>query len=266
VAIEASTASIGEMAGGIESTSERVGGLTKRVNNLKLAAREGAGAIGTATAEVAEAERQSEKLLELNDLITEVASRTNLLAMNAAIEAAHAGQAGRGFAVVADEIRRLAEESSDKAKQTAGELKGIKLCIDRIVEASRSAEAAFARIDESVSLTDAGLIEISTDMGGQRARAAEALRALDAIREATASIKAGSGEMGTGGELALAEMRSLLSLSASLEEGVGAIARESEAISAQAASAATAARLNAEGAEALRAEFSPYRTEAQPSS
>jgi len=263
--IEDSSASIAAMAGGIESTTERVGELAQRVARLKLASQEGGEAMALASAEVAEAARQSEKLLELNDLITEVASRTNLLAMNAAIEAAHAGEAGRGFAVVADEIRRLAEESSQRSKQSAAELKSIGLCIDRIVEASRLAGTAFEGIGESVSLTDSGLTAISSDMAGQKAGAGGVLRGLDAMREATAGIKIGSAEMKSGGELALAEMRSILGLTISLEEGIGAIARESDAISSQAAAAAASARLNALGAAALRAGLSPYRTEAADS-
>jgi methyl-accepting chemotaxis protein len=260
-AIEGSSVSIGAMAGGIESTTGRVLDLSGRVARLKEAAQEGGEAIGLATAEVAEAALQSGKLLELNDLITEVASRTNLLAMNAAIEAAHAGQAGRGFAVVAEEIRRLAEESAGRARQTAGEIQVIRVCIERIVEASRLAESAFARIVDSVGLTDSGLAAISADMGGQRAGALEVLRGLDAIREATSSIKAGSAEMESGGELAIAEMRRILALSASLEEGVGSIARDADTISVEASRAAASALLNAEGAEALRAQMEPYRTE-----
>jgi methyl-accepting chemotaxis protein len=249
------------MAGGIESTTERVGDLVERVANLKIASQEGGEALTSTTVEVKEAARQSEKLFELNDLITEVASRTNLLAMNAAIEAAHAGQAGKGFAVVADEIRRLAEESAERAKQTAGELQGIKSCIDHIVDATSLAETAFARIGETVTLTDTGLAVIAGDMANQKAGGLAVLRGLDAMREATASIKSGSAEMRTGGLLAQAEMRRILGLSTGLEEGVGEIAREAEAISTQSAGAAAAARLNAEGAEALRAELSPYRTE-----
>jgi methyl-accepting chemotaxis protein len=181
--------------------------------------------------------------------------------MNAAIEAAHAGQAGKGFAVVADEIRRLAEESAERAKQTAGELQGIKSCIDHIVDATSLAETAFARIGRTVKLTDSGLAVIAGDMANQKAGGIAVLRSLDAMREATTSIKAGSAEMKTGGVLALAEMRRILGLSAGLEEGVGEIAREAQAISTQSAGAAAAARLNAEGAEALRAELAPYRTE-----
>jgi methyl-accepting chemotaxis protein len=260
-AVEGSSRSISRIVSGIESTTERVNDLVARVGRLKVSSEEGSEAIKAAAVEVGETARQSEKLLELNGLIASVASRTNLLAMNAAIEAAHAGEAGRGFAVVADEIRRLAEESAASAKQTAGELHGIKLSIDRIVDSSRLAEGAFDRIGESVSDTDSGLTEIAAELSGQRSGVGEVLASLDAIRSATETITAGSAEMREGGVLVIDEMRRLMALSAEIEGSVSSIAAEAGKIEEEAGKAAEAARMNVESAAALDAELSPYRTE-----
>jgi methyl-accepting chemotaxis protein len=259
--IEGSAGAIRGMVEGIDSTTGRVNDLAARVDRLKASSDEGSAAVKAATGEIAEAARQSEKLLELNALISSVASRTNLLAMNAAIEAAHAGEAGRGFAVVADEIRRLAEESAEGARQAEGELKAIKESIDRIVRSSALAEEAFGRIDQSVADTDAGLGLISADMEQQKAGAVGALRSLEDMRRSTDTITAGSEEMRAGSRLVIDEMQRLLGLSATIEGGVRTIADETEKIAAEAALAAEAARMNGRCAAALGAELAPYRTE-----
>lgn len=93
---------------------------------------------------------RSEVLLETNNIITQLSEQTNILAMNAAIEAAHAGEAGKGFAVVAEEIRRLAELSNIQAGETSKILKDIDSAIDKTVEASAQMEANFGEINSQV--------------------------------------------------------------------------------------------------------------------
>jgi methyl-accepting chemotaxis protein len=113
-------------------------------------------------------------VLELNDLIGNVADRTRILAMDAAIEAAHAGDHGKGFAVVPDEIRNLAEEASTRAAETATGLRGIQEATLRLTEASDPVGLAFSGIDESVEHTDSALQSIAGRMSAQRSGAEEA--------------------------------------------------------------------------------------------
>lgn len=135
---------------------------------------------------------KSAVLAETNQMITQIADQTNILAMNAAIEAAHAGEAGKGFAVVAEEVRHLAELSGNQANETGLILKDIETAITNTVSASSRMEASFAEINSQVESFASVMTDISDFISETNSQGKAISQSLEAMRGEFSNVQAES--------------------------------------------------------------------------
>ncbi|MDR2596711.1 MAG: methyl-accepting chemotaxis protein [Treponema sp.] len=193
--INASSSAVEQMTANIHSVSKTLMENSRNVNELTEASENGKTGLQTVAGEIQEIARESEGLLEINAVMDNIASQTNLLSMNAAIEAAHAGEAGKGFAVVADEIRKLAESSSDQSKTTASMLKKIKTSIDSITASSNEVLSRFEVIDEKVKTVSSHEENIRNAMEEQEVGGRQILESMQRLKEISVTVREGASGM-----------------------------------------------------------------------
>lgn len=232
-AAESSAASEQAIAS-VRSLVQMMEKLSGRYASLIEAGEEGRSRQDVVNERIVEVVSRSERLAEANEIISSIADQTNILAMNAAIEAAHAGDMGKGFAVVADEIRRLAEDSTERTKSVSADLASIHESIDAIVTAGGKTGESFVTIstlihdvEELVSGARGALLE--QDQGSTRILESlgQMMGIATKVRDAAADMRRGSAaslegmeELASVSSRILAEMEDTAAQAAGIEDSV----------------------------------------------
>jgi methyl-accepting chemotaxis protein len=256
--VASSSASVEEMVANIMSVASSIGRLGDSFSCLLGASEDGRAKLEQATSLIRDIAAQSDKLKEANNVVSGIAAKTNLLAMNAAIEAAHAGDAGRGFAVVADEIRGLAESAARQSKEITKDISGIRRSIDAAVGSAATAQAAFGAVLELIRGVSALEREITASLEEQREGSRQVLEALASINEVTMKVRSGSQELKQGSKAIGEEMGELQSATQVLRDAAEAIGANMRAIEAASSSVFALSANNKAAIDAVEGLLSRY--------
>ncbi len=226
-----SSAAVEEMVSNIRSVTDILEKNSNSVKELGSESELGRGKINESVELSDIIMEQSTGLFEASSIIQNIASQTNLLAMNAAIEAAHAGEAGKGFAVVADEIRKLAEQSNTQGKSITGQLKQLQTDIEKVSKNSRDVQKQFEVIFELTNTVKNQDIVIKNSMEEQSAGSTQVLQAISEIQENTRSVRDGSMEILEGSNQIGKEMTVLSGVTTDINNAMFEMAASTDLIS-----------------------------------
>ncbi|EID84689.1 Methyl-accepting chemotaxis protein [Treponema sp. JC4] len=218
--VSVASSAVEEMIGNISSVNASVEKMAESFEKLEENSRNGIEQQQFVNRQVSEVSEQSKTLQDANHAIASIASQTNLLAMNAAIEAAHAGEAGKGFAVVADEIRKLSETSSEQSKKIGAELHKIVETINGVVEASAKTSESFAQVSELIAATDELVRQIRSAMEEQQTGSKQILDSIKIMNDNTFEVKTASHEMKEGNQMILSEVQNLQNTTLVIKESM----------------------------------------------
>ena len=254
-----SSSSVEEMVANIASIGQTLGKTDDVIKSLTAATGDGKATLVTSNTVTQKIAEESGSLMEASSVIQHIASQTNLLAMNAAIEAAHAGEAGKGFAVVADEIRKLAEESSTQGKTITATLKNLSGEIETLSASSKTVEEKFNAIFSLAEQVKEMSNRLTEAMQEQENGSKEVLTAIKSINTVTVEVQAGSEEMLKGGEGVAEEMQKLDGLTRVITESMNEMASGAVQINNAVQEVNEITQKNKQSIEALANEVSKFK-------
>jgi len=219
-AVNESSAAVQEMianAANIERSTEGKLELVRGLESLAKRLEEGA-ALNVKAMD--ESSRSTELIAEMIGVINDVASRTNLLAMNAAIEAAHAGTYGRGFSVVADEIRKLAEQTADNAKSIGETIGRVVSGIEKASTVTRESSGTIAEVISGIGAVAGGMNETLLGLKEMSIGNTQIIESLGALNKMTEEVKSSGSGMRQGTEDIGASIRRIIEITEENKRGI----------------------------------------------
>ena len=259
--IAEASAAIEEMVANVQSVTKTLINNNANVKALQSSSEVGRSGLSDVARDIKEIANESQGLLEINSVMANIASQTNLLSMNAAIEAAHAGEAGRGFAVVADEIRKLAESSSAQSKTISAVLKKIKTSIDKIMQSTENVLNKFGAIDSSVRTVAEQEESIRNAMEEQGTGSKQILEGIGNVNDITKQVKGGSGEMLAGAKEVIQESDNLEKMTQEISSGMSEMATGADQINEAVLHVSEISIKTREGIDTLMKEVSRFKVE-----
>ncbi len=256
-----SSSAIEEMLANIKSVTQTLVKNADNVQDLSTASEIGRNGLQKVAVDIQEIAKESEGLLEINAVMENIASQTNLLSMNAAIEAAHAGEAGKGFAVVADEIRKLAESSGGQSKTISAVLKKIKSSIDKITDSTNNVLARFEAIDGGVKTVADQEENIRNAMEEQGQGSQLILESVGELNETTQLVKGGSMEMLEGSKEVIRESKNLEKMTQEIADGMNEMSAGADQINVAVQRVNELSGKNRENIDMLMREVAKFKVE-----
>jgi len=194
-AMEESTASVRQMTDSLHTIAGEVEARMQKTQRLASFAEQSEETMSDSLQALKATHEKTDAMLETVRLINAISQQTDLLAMNAAIEAAHAGDAGRGFAVVATEVKKLAEEAATNAQNISGTLTEMAGGIRNSMESMESSVHAFGEIRSEIGTLHSGMRNVNERTQEMSSGTSELDVVLTRVRELTGNVRDSSGDM-----------------------------------------------------------------------
>jgi methyl-accepting chemotaxis protein len=254
-----SNKAIDKIAGTMEAVAALAAENRKEAMELLKIVNEGGEKIGRTNELVRSISTEVDDILQVIEIIEGIASQTNLLSMNAAIESAHAGEAGKGFGVVAEEIRKLADSASENSHQISSSLQSVTRRISEVLESSDAGYSTFKNIAKSVDSFDQAMERIAEGMQSLSIAGSEVRGSSNEINGITGMVQETSVEIEAQTRELQNAMATMESVSAHVVKGIGEIDNGAHEILDGMVGISNSAQRNKERMEALSGLVDTFR-------